>query len=176
MRIGLTVRGISGRLQEAPFSRYNLAMAANIPINELGEHIGETVTVAGWLYNARAGGKILFLIVRDGTGHVQCILEKADAAASLFDDAKHLPQESAVRVTARSGGRAIRRRRGTAGQRSGDHSPGRRISDHAEAHGIDFLFKHRHLWLRSKRQHTILSIRSTLIDAIRRFFTTTVLC
>ena len=146
-------------------------MNATVPIKELGDHVGETVTLAGWLYNSRAGGKILFLIIRDGTGQVQCIIEKGEASAAFFDEAKHLPQESSLHVM------------GTV--RADERSPGgvellvtnleivRKADEYPitrKAHGIDFLFKHRHLWLRSKRQHVILSIRSTLIDAVRRFF------
>jgi len=123
------------------------------------------------LYNLRSSGKVLFLIVRDGTGLCQCVLERTEHAAGLFEELEHLPQESSLIVE------------GTV--RAEPRSPGgyelavrdARIVHRAEpypitpkSHGIDFLMRHRHLWLRSRRQHTILRIRHTLVDEIRSFF------
>jgi asparaginyl-tRNA synthetase len=146
-------------------------MSNTVSIRALSQYVGQTVRVQGWLQNCRAGGKILFLLVRDGTGYAQCIIEKSDETAGFFEDAKHLPQESSLRVIG-----AVR---------ADERSPGGvevvvsgfEIVHKAgefpitpKAHGVDFLQRHRHLWLRSRRQHAILSIRATLIDAVRRFF------
>jgi len=140
-------------------------------ISELKDNVGQQVTLAGWLYQSRSSGKIQFLIIRDGTGLCQCIVEKGKIPDELFGRLKHLGQESSLTVT------------GTV--RADDRSVGgfelavtdaKIISPAADypitpkSHGIDFLLKHRHLHLRSQRQWCIGKIRHTVIDAIRRFF------
>lgn len=146
-------------------------MAIATTIDRLAEHVGQTVTLRGWLYNSRSSGKLLFLIVRDGTGMCQCVFEKTDTNAELFAQAKHLGQESSlevdgtVRVDERSvGGHELQ----VADVRIVQRAEGFPITP--KPHGADFLLNHRHLWFRSKRQWAILRIRSTIADAIRRFF------
>src|SRR3970282_2422301 len=68
-------------------------------INEIGEHVGTSVTIKGWLHNRRSSGKIHFLVVRDGTGFLQVVMGKKDVDESTFARADHLSQESAVIVT-----------------------------------------------------------------------------
>src|SRR5512137_8350 len=68
-------------------------------INQLKDHVGQEVTLNGWLYNSRASGKIQFLIVRDGTGLCQCIVEKGKVPDDLFEQLKRLGQESSLSVT-----------------------------------------------------------------------------
>jgi len=145
-------------------------MAAKVTVAELSGYVGQTVTLQGWLYNSRSSGKLAFLIVRDGTGLCQCVVEKKESSA-LYDAAVGLGQESSlevtgvVRVDERSvGGHELSVTDVQVGQ-AGDGYP---ITP--KAHGVDFLMRHRHLWFRSQRQGAILRIRETVIDAIRHYF------
>ncbi len=142
-----------------------------VSIDQLKHHIGQEVTLQGWLYNSRASGKIQFLILRDGTGLCQCIVEKASVPEELFDRIKHLGQESSLTVTG-----TVR-----ADERSlGGHElavtdaevicPAEGYPITPKSHGVDFLMKHRHLHFRSQRQWCIGKVRHTVVDAIRRFF------
>ncbi|MBN1361960.1 MAG: asparagine--tRNA ligase [Sedimentisphaerales bacterium] len=140
-------------------------------IDQLKHHVGQQVTLQGWLYNSRASGKIQFLILRDGTGLCQCIVEKGNVPDELFERIKHLGQESSLKVTG-----TVR-----ADERSlGGHElavtdaevicPAEGYPITPKAHGVDFLMKHRHLHFRSQRQWCIGKVRHTVVDAIRRFF------
>jgi asparaginyl-tRNA synthetase len=140
-------------------------------IDQLKHHVGREVTLQGWLYNSRGSGKILFLILRDGTGLCQCVVEKGSVPDELFEQLRHLGQESSLAVTG-----TVR-----ADERSvGGHElavTGARVIAQAEgypitpkAHGVDFLMRHRHLHFRSQRQWCIGKVRHTVVDAIRRFF------
>ncbi len=140
-------------------------------VNRLGDHVGKTVTLRGWVYNSRASGKIAFIILRDGTGLCQCVLEKSEQTATLFDDVKRLPRESSLEVTGEIsveeravGGHELKVTGAKILQTSGDYP----ITP--KPHGVEFLMKHRHLWFRSQRQWRILRIRATVVDQIRRFF------
>jgi asparaginyl-tRNA synthetase len=139
-------------------------------INQLSRHAGEEVTVRGWVYNTRSSGKLMFPQLRDGTGVVQCVVLKKAVAPEIWDALSHLGQESAVAV------------RGTV--RADERAPGGFEIDVADAevlqavegypitpkeHGTEFLMDHRHLWLRSRRQHAILLVRHTIINAVRDF-------
>ena len=141
------------------------------PISKLKDNIGKEVTLAGWLYQARSSGKIQFLIIRDGTGLCQCIVEKTQVPDTLFDDLKRLGQESALTVTG-----TVRAEERSVGGYELAVTDAQIISQSADypitpkSHGIDFLLRHRHLHLRSQRQWCIGKIRHTVIDAIRRFF------
>jgi asparaginyl-tRNA synthetase len=141
----------------------------SVPISELRAHGGRTVLVRGWVAGRRASGKIVFLLVRDGTGTAQCIVEAAQAEA--FSAAAGLGQESSlivegeVRLDARApGGAELSVRRLTPVQAVSDYPIARK------EHGTDFLLSHRHLWLRSPRQCAILRIRDTLFRAATDFF------
>jgi asparaginyl-tRNA synthetase len=140
-------------------------------IAELKNNIGQEVTLSGWLYNSRASGKIQFLIIRDGTGLCQCIVEKGQVDDGLFSRLKHLGQESSLTVTGTV--RADERSVGGFELAVTDAkivSPATDYPITPKSHGIDFLLKNRHLHLRSQRQWCIGKIRHTIIDAIRRFF------
>ena len=146
-------------------------MATATTIAELAQHVGQTVTLSGWLYNSRSSGKLLFLVLRDGTGLCQCVLEKTDASADMFAAARHLGQESSlvvdgtVRADPRSpGGHEL----AVMAVRPVQNAEGYPITP--KAHGIDFLMQRRHLWFRSQRQWAILRIRHTVVDGIRRYF------
>ena len=132
---------------------------------------GKTVTLEGWLYNRRSSGKIHFLQVRDGTATLQCVMVKKEVDADAFAEASKLPQESSIRVT----GTVKRDDRSALGFELG--VSGLEVVGRAEEypitkkeHGIAFLMDHRHLWLRSSRQHIILRIRHTIIKAVRDYF------
>src|SRR5918997_4057479 len=139
-------------------------------INQLSKHVGEEVTLKGWLYNLRSSGKLLFPQLRDGTGLVQCVVLKKAVAPEVWDALKGLGQESALVV------------RGTV--RADDRAPGGYEVDVVSAeviseahdypitpkeHGTEFLMDNRHLWLRSRRQHAILKVRHTVVKAVRDF-------
>jgi len=148
-----------------------MANNSTVYIDRLKDHVGEEVTLEGWLYRGRASGKVQFLIVRDGTGLCQCVVEKGKISDELFDQLKHLGQESSLRVTG-----TVR-----ADERSvGGHelaATGARIIAPAEgypitpkSHGVDFLMRHRHLHFRSQQQWCLGKVRHTVVDAIRRFY------
>jgi asparaginyl-tRNA synthetase len=137
----------------------------------LKDHVGQEVTLHGWLYNSRASGKIQFLIVRDGTGLCQCIVEKGKVPDEVFEQLRRLGQESSMSVT----GTVRADERSVGGYEMA--VTGAQVVAAAEGypitpkpHGVDFLMKHRHLHLRSQRQWAIGKVRHTVIDAIRRYF------
>jgi len=145
--------------------------SGNVYIDQLKDHLGRQVTLAGWLYNSRSSGKLAFLILRDGTGHCQCVVEKGKVADELFNQLEHLGQESSLTVTGSV--RADERSVGGYELAVTDAkvifaTEGYPITP--KAHGTDFLLKNRHLHFRSQRQWCIGKIRHTVIDAIRRFF------
>ena len=140
-------------------------------IDSLGRFADKQVTLEGWLYNSRTSGKVQFLIIRDGTGLCQCIVEKGKVSDKLFEELKHLGQESSLAVTGLV--RADERSVGGYELAVTDAKIIAPTTDYPitpKSHGIDFLLKHRHLHLRSQGQWCIGKIRHTVIDAIRRFF------
>ena len=143
----------------------------NTRIAELKNKAGQEVTLAGWLYNSRASGKVQFLIIRDGTGLCQCVVEKAKVLEELFEQLKRLGQESSLTVTG-----TVREDARSVGGYELAVTAAEIISTAQDypitpkSHGIDFLLRNRHLHLRSQRQWCIGKIRHTVIDAIRRFF------
>ena len=146
--------------------------APAIATQDLGAHVGQTVTVRGWLYNKRSSGKLHFIELRDGSGIVQCVMAKSDVGEEVFAAADKVTQESSVEVTGEV--KAHPKRPGifeivARGFRLLAQTVGEYPISPKE-HGTDFLMDHRHLWLRSKRQHAILRVRHTIIQAIRDFF------
>jgi asparaginyl-tRNA synthetase len=140
-------------------------------IERLKDHVGQEVTLKGWLYNSRASGKVQFLIIRDGTGLCQCVAEKGKVHDELFEQLGHLGQESSLSVTGLV--RAEERSVGGYELAVTDAqiiSPAMDYPITPKSHGIDFLLRHRHLHLRSQGQWCIGKIRHTVIDAVRRFF------
>jgi asparaginyl-tRNA synthetase len=140
-------------------------------IKNLGKHVGEKVTIQGWLYNFRSSGKISFLIVRDGTGLVQGVMVKKEVGEELFAQAATLTQESSLKVTGivREEPRAVGGYELTV--------TGLAIVSIAEdypithkEHGVDFLAERRHLWLRTPRQTAIMRVRSEIEQAFRDYF------
>lgn len=152
-------------------------MAGAIPritIDQAGKHAGETVELAGWLYNLRKSGKIAFPLLRDGTGIIQCVAVKSNLDETLFEALKNLTQESSLIVQGKvraepraNGGFELDVESAEILQRVPETDP---YPITPKDHGIDFLMDHRHLWLRSKRQHAIIRIRHEVIRAIREYF------
>ncbi len=139
-------------------------------IAELGGRVGETVTLRGWLYNKRSSKKLHFLELRDGTGTVQCIVD-SDSGPVSFELAASVAQESSLEVVGEV--RAHPKRAGEFELGVRELKLLARAEDYPispKEHGTDFLMDHRHLWLRSKRQHAILRVRHAIIQAIRNFF------
>ena len=141
-----------------------------VRVDSVGERVGQEVTIKGWLYGKRSGGKVRFLLVRDGTGIIQAVMSQADVPGEVFEAFDPLTQESSIIVT----GLVQEEARAPGGyeliltglevlQAAADYP----ISP--KEHGPDFLLRHRHLWLRSRRQWAIMRIRAELIRAIRDF-------
>ncbi|MFB0509257.1 MAG: asparagine--tRNA ligase [bacterium] len=140
-------------------------------IEELANYVGKDVTIHGWAHNKRSSGKIRFLIVRDGTGFLQTVFSEKDVSSEAFDLADRLSQESSLAVT----GTVRQDKRAPGGYEliAKDLKLIQAANDYPitpKEHGIEFLMEHRHLWLRSRRQHAILRIRSEVIKACRDFF------
>ena len=145
--------------------------ADRVFINELSQHVGQEVTIKGWLYNLRSSGKILFPQLRDGTGVVQCVALRASVTPEIWDALKGLGQESALAI--RGAVRADSRAPGGYEIDLIDAEIVSEVHDYPitpKEHGTEFLMDHRHLWLRSRRQHAILKVRHTVIKAVRDFF------
>jgi asparaginyl-tRNA synthetase len=140
-------------------------------IEDLNKHIGETVTLKGWVYNSRSSGKVKFLELRDGTGVVSCVFAKGHCDDASFDLFESLTQETSVSVTGKT--QEHPRHKGVfeiAGQTLEIISRAENYPISPKEHGIDFLMENRHLWIRSRKQHAIMRIRAELISAIRDFF------
>jgi len=139
-------------------------------VRDLSGHVGAEVTLRGWLFNTRSSGKLMFPQLRDGSGVVQCVVFKKSVAPEVWEALGRAGQESAVVV------------RGAV--RADERAPGGYEIDVSSAevlqavegypitpkeHGTEFLMDHRHLWLRSRRQHAILKVRHTVVNAVRDF-------
>lgn len=140
-------------------------------IEDIAAHDGEAVELRGWLYNMRSSKKLHFLEVRDGTGIIQCVMFIGDVAPELFESTGKLGQESSIIVR----GTVRRDERSKIGYEVGvsdlevvQASQGEYPISPKE-HGSAFLLDHRHLWLRSKKQHAILRVRHSTIRAIRDY-------
>jgi asparaginyl-tRNA synthetase len=141
-------------------------------VSHLSSHVGEIVTLRGWLYNKRSSGKLHFLEVRDGTGICQCVVFKGSVSPEDFAIAGHLGQETSLEVTG-----TVKPHGKLAGAYELDvahlvvvAAPVREYPITPKEHGTDFLMDNRHLWLRSRRQHAVLRVRHSIIKAIRDFF------
>ena len=145
-----------------------------ISISEAAKYVDQTVEIPGWLYNLRKSGKIVFPILRDGTGLMQCVAVKSVLPEELFETLKHLTQESSLIIRGR-----IRAEARAPGGYEMDVESADILQKVSEAdpypitpkdHGVEFLMDHRHLWLRSQRQHAIIRVRHEIITAVRNYF------
>ena len=142
-----------------------------IYIEEIARYVGQDVTIRGWLRNRRASGRVQFLIVRDGTGDLQAVISKGVLGEEQFAHLAKLTQESSLILAGRV--------RSDARAHGGFELEVSRIElvqiaepfpVQPKEHGVGFLMEHRHLWLRSSRQHAVLRIRHEIIRACRNFF------
>lgn len=146
-------------------------MKPEIYIKDLKKHVGETVTLKGWLFNKRKSGKLRFLILRDGTGLLQCVVFKGSVSEELFAKTDELNQEASFEVTG-----SVRAEERAMGGVELDVTDLKLIGESTDypitpkEHGTEFLMDHRHLWLRSKKQMAIMRIRHRIVKAIRDFF------
>ncbi len=140
-------------------------------IEELKNYIGKEVEIKGWVYNRRSSGGVRFVLVRDGTGIVQVVYTQSDSDPHSFELAETVSQESVVEVK----GVVKEDKRAPDGiELTGKFlrllAPSKDYPITKKSHGIDFLLKRRHLWLRSRKQNAILKIRAEIEKAIRDFF------
>ena len=143
-------------------------------IRDIGGHEGQTVTIRGWLYNLRESGKLLFPIFRDGSGVIQGVVAKNAVSPEMFETAKKLTQESSVIVSGKV--RADKRAPGGYELDVSDVQVVQAVPESdpfpisLKEHGVDFLMEHRHLWVRTPRQASILRVRAEVVKAARDFF------
>ncbi len=142
-----------------------------IYIEELENYIGQEIELSGWVTHKRSSGKIRFIVMRDGSGICQCVIVKNQVSDEVFEKFDQLTQESSFKVF----GKIKKEDRAPGGFEV--EVKGLNIIHIAKdypitpkEHGIEFLMDHRHLWLRSSRQHAILRVRHEIINAIRTFF------
>jgi asparaginyl-tRNA synthetase len=140
-------------------------------VDALADHVDATVTLKGWLHNKRGSKGLYFLILRDGSGFVQCVVSQDAVDDASWDAADDASQETALSVTGTvsaddraPGGYEIQVDAVETLGASGDYpvTP--------KEHGIDFLMNHRHLWLRSESQWAVMRVRNRIIMAIHEFF------
>jgi asparaginyl-tRNA synthetase len=140
-------------------------------IRDISKHAGEEVTIKGWLYNIRSSGKLIFPQIRDGSGTIQGVVFKKNVAEQVWASFEKLTQESSIIVRGKV--------------RADERAPGGYELDVTDVevlqiaepypitpkeHGTEFLMDNRHLWIRSRRQHAILSVRAEVIRAVRDYF------
>ncbi|MFN8309964.1 MAG: asparagine--tRNA ligase [Chitinophagales bacterium] len=140
-------------------------------IYELPKMHGKEVVLKGWLSQSRDSKGLVFLVMRDGTGFVQCVADLNEIGEANFAAAKRLTQESSFEITGIV--KADERQFG------GVEVQVKSLRIIGEAvdfpitpkeHGVEFLMDKRHLWLRSRRQWAIMRVRNTIIFSIHQFF------
>ena len=146
-------------------------MAEHVYVADLAQHVGEEVLIKGWIYNKRSSGKLHFLEVRDGTGIANCVVYIKDVPPEVFALADKLPQETSLVVRGE-----VRKHPKKEEFEVGVkelHVVNQPVAEYPitpKDHGTAFLMDHRHLWLRSRRQHAILRVRAEIIAAVRDYF------
>ncbi len=149
-------------------------MAEHISVSKLSNYVGQEVTVKGWVYNRTDKGKLCFLLVRDGSGFVQCVAFKGDLEPEVFDKVMRLPQESSVIITG-----SVREDKRAPGI-PGGYEVGIKDLQVVQAadldypmalkdHGPDFALDNRHLWIRMQSQWAILRVRVRVMSAVREY-------
>jgi asparaginyl-tRNA synthetase len=144
---------------------------AVVYIENVGAHEGSEVTLRGWVYNKRSSGKLQFVLLRDGTGIIQCVAFKGNFSPEQFDALDKITQESSIEIR----GKIRKDSRAPGGYEldMGDFQIFQIAQEYPitpKEHGTAFLMEHRHLWLRSSRQHAIIKIRHEIIKAVRDYF------
>lgn len=153
-----------------PFYQQKI-MAETVYIKDLSKYEGKEVTLSGWVANKRSGKGLFFIVMRDGSGFCQVVVDEKNVPAETFEFARHLTMESSFTVT----GRVVKDERQIGGYEVQATSVA--VISIAEEypiakkeHGVDFLMDNRHLWLRSQRQWAIMRIRNSIIFSIHKFF------
>ncbi len=147
-----------------------MSLLPTTSIARISSYAGHTITLAGWINHKTEKGKLIFLMLRDGSGIIQCVVFRKAVSETTFTTAQHLTQESACRITG--------------SVRADERAPGGFELDVQEIevihiaqeypitpkeHGVEFLMEHRHLWVRSSRQHAILRIRAEIMAAAQEW-------
>ncbi len=140
-------------------------------INKIKDYAGQEVTLEGWVANKRTGKGIAFIVLRDGTGFLQCVVSQTAVPSADFENAERLTLESSLAIT----GKVVKDEKQEGGFEM--QVTGLKVYSIAEEypiakkeHGVEFLMDQRHLWLRSRRQWAIMRVRNRLIHSIHRFF------
>src|SRR5258706_11277659 len=149
-------------------------MAEYISVTKISNDVRQEGTVKGWVYNRTDKGKLVFLLVRDGSGFVQCVAFKGDLEPEVFDRVSRLPQESSIIITG-----LVREDKRAPGLPGGYELGMKQIEVVQEAgldypmslkdHGPDFALDHRHLWIRMQSQWAILRVRVRVMSAVREY-------
>ncbi|OAN47395.1 asparagine--tRNA ligase [Chloroflexus islandicus] len=147
-----------------------MSLLPTATVATIARHAGQRVTLAGWVYHKTEKGKLIFILLRDGSGTIQCVTFKKNVSEATFATAQALTQESSCRITG--------------SVRADERAPGGYELDVEEIeligpshdypitpkeHGVEFLMEHRHLWVRSSKQHAILRIRAEVIAAAQEW-------
>ncbi|MFV9503562.1 MAG: asparagine--tRNA ligase [Oscillochloridaceae bacterium umkhey_bin13] len=150
-----------------------MSLLPTASVATIADHVGQQVTLAGWVYHKTEKGKLVFVMLRDGSGMIQCVVFKKNVSPEAFAQAQQLSQEASCRIT------------GTV--RADERAPGGYELDVADLelvgpsseypispkeHGVDFLMEHRQLWVRSSRQHALLRVRAEVIAAAQEWLNT----
>ncbi|GLO66414.1 asparagine--tRNA ligase [Oceanobacillus kimchii] len=142
-----------------------------ITIAQAPQYVEKEVTIGAWLSNKRSSGKIAFLQLRDGTGFMQGVVVKSDVPEDVFSTSKNITQESSLYVT----GKIVEDTRSDFGyeMQVSNVELIHEANDYPitpKEHGTEFLMDHRHLWLRSKKQHAVMKIRNEIIRSTYEYF------
>lgn len=148
-------------------------LISQVTIERIGEFADKNVQLEAWVHNIRRSGKLLFPMLRDGTGFLQAVVVKGSVSEEVFTTCRSLTQESSVRLSGRvkaderaPGGHEIEIEHLELVQRVSADDP---FPISPKEHGVEFLLDHRHLWLRSRRQYAVFRIRHEVIRATREF-------
>ncbi len=139
-------------------------------VEDLAQYVGQTVTLRGWVYNKTAKGKLYFLMVRDGSGTVQAVAFRLSLPEAAWQACEALTLESSVIIT----GQVKQEPRAPGGYEISltNVEPVQIAAEYPitpKEHGVGFLMEHRHLWLRSSRQHAIMRVRAAITKAVRDY-------
>lgn len=142
-----------------------------VMIKDIGASVGKTVTLKGWVSNKRSGKGLFFVVMRDGSGYMQVVVDESKVSTKAFEHAKQLTMESSFEVTGlvvkdekQMGGHELQASDLTSIQIAEEYPISKK------EHGVDFLMDNRHLWLRTRRQWAIMKIRNRIIFAIHSYF------
>ncbi|MEW6718124.1 MAG: asparagine--tRNA ligase [Chloroflexota bacterium] len=152
-------------------------MSTEIRVDQIADYVGQGVTIKGWVYNRTHKGKLVFLLIRDGYGFVQCVAFEKDLDPGLFEQIVYVHQESSVIVTGNV--RADKRAPGVPGGYELSITDLKVVQEAEEGypialkeHGVDYVLDHRHLWIRMPSQWAVLRVRAAVISAIREWLDT----